>query len=73
MYRQVPYHSVVLRTCIMSCRSKRILELAAPKLKEHVPEHSNEEEAGQSNPSSHLQKQYESEEKYNDPFSSDDP
>ncbi|KAF5306618.1 hypothetical protein FQA39_LY08807 [Lamprigera yunnana] len=58
--------------CIMSCRSKRILELAAQKLKEYVSEHSNEEEAGPSNLSSHLQKQYESEEEYNDPFSSDD-
>ncbi|KAF5306482.1 hypothetical protein FQA39_LY08888 [Lamprigera yunnana] len=66
------YYSVVLLTCIMSCRSKRILELAAQKLKEHVPKHSNEEEAGPSNLSSHLQKQYESEEVYNDPFSSDD-
>ncbi|KAF5294438.1 hypothetical protein FQA39_LY13423 [Lamprigera yunnana] len=58
--------------CIMSCQSKRILELAAQKLKEHVPKHSNEKEAGPSNLSSHLQKQYESEEEYNDPFSSDD-
>ncbi|KAF5273212.1 hypothetical protein FQA39_LY07543 [Lamprigera yunnana] len=56
----------------MSCQSMRILELAAQKLKEHVPEHSNEEEAGSSNLSSHLQNQYESEEEYNDPFSSDD-
>ncbi|KAF5279592.1 hypothetical protein FQA39_LY18270 [Lamprigera yunnana] len=56
----------------MSCRSKRILELAAQKLKEHVPKHSNEEEVGPSNLSSHLQKQYESEEEYNNPFSSDD-
>ncbi|KAF5291662.1 hypothetical protein FQA39_LY14299 [Lamprigera yunnana] len=61
---KIPEENISLKECFVN--------IAAQKLKEHLPEHSNEEEAGPSNLSSHLQKQYESEEEYNDPFSSDD-
>ncbi|KAF5285816.1 hypothetical protein FQA39_LY04277 [Lamprigera yunnana] len=56
---------------IMSRRSKKILELAAQKLRKQVDKYTSEEEAGPSNPSFHLQKQYESEEKFNNLFNSD--